>query len=206
LFGGLLASGDLTNYGMTPQPIAGVPVGIKGLQMADGFGCYLTAGNAVECWGDNTFGELGNGTNTPSKTPVPVNGLGSGVTWLSANGSTAACAVVTGGRLQCWGSGVLASNVNTPTDVPGMTSGVVSVSVGGESSTCVIMTDGSVQCWEAGSPPMPVAGVSSAVYVATNEGCSCALLANSKIMCWGSCPGADDDGGGDGSAVEVAGF
>jgi hypothetical protein len=46
-----------------------------------------------------------------------------------------------------------------PADVPGLTS------------------------WEAGSPPMPVAGVSSAVYVATNEGCSCALLANSKIMC-----------------------
>ena len=205
----LMGGGGLTNYGQTPQTISGVPVAIKGLQMADGFGCFLTAGDAVQCWGGNTFGELGNGTNTQSATPVPVTGLGSGVTWLSANGSTGACAVVTGGRLKCWGQGSLASSVNTPTDVPGLTSGVVSVSVGGEASTCVIMTDGSVQCWETGSPPTVVTGISSAVYVATNEGCSCALLSNRKIMCWRSCPGSDpsdDAGNADGGPVEVQGL
>jgi alpha-tubulin suppressor-like RCC1 family protein len=189
----------------------GAAANIKYLQMADGFGCYLTAGNGVQCWGNNTFGELGNGTTTQSATPVPVNGLGSGVTWLSANGSTAACAVVSGGRLQCWGRGVLGSDASTPTDVPGLTSGVVSVSVGGEDSSCVIMTDGSVQCWEAGSPPAPVPGVSSAVYVATNEGCSCALLSDGKIMCWGSCPGSTLDAdasdlGFSSPATEVPGF
>ncbi|PYP71587.1 MAG: hypothetical protein DMD41_11935 [Gemmatimonadetes bacterium] len=34
--------------------------------------CGVTTGGAAYCWGDNSEGELGNGTHTSSTTPVVV--------------------------------------------------------------------------------------------------------------------------------------
>ncbi len=188
--GGEEETDPTTNYGPTPQSIAGAPSAPSAIQMADGFGCLLTAAGAVECWGGNTFGELGNGSTTPSATPVPVTGLGSGVTWLSAYGGTAACAVVAGGKLECWGAGEGQTGQPVPVDVPALSAGVTSVSVGGENLNCAIMTDGAVKCWSWDGLPRVGAGqptsvnLASAVYVAANEECACALLASGKVYCW----------------------
>jgi alpha-tubulin suppressor-like RCC1 family protein len=100
--------GDGTTTGSaTPVAVTGlgsgvVDVGVGGT-LDGGSSCALTAAGAVLCWGNNNFGQLGNGTNALSTTPVAVSGLGSGVTNVSV-GPDAACAVTTA-PLTCWGFG-----------------------------------------------------------------------------------------------------
>jgi alpha-tubulin suppressor-like RCC1 family protein len=208
-----------TNYGATPTAIAGIPSNLAAIAAGDGVNCLRTSAGQVQCWGGNSMGELGNGTTTPSATPVTVTGLGWGATFLSANGGPSACVVLSGGHVQCWGSIPGQAQSTTPVDVPGLTSGVATVSVGGEAYACAVMTSGTVQCWGqlllAQSTPLTPVGIDSAVYVAANEVCACAMLSNNEIWCWGvplpggygSCVGDGKDG--QGSYVppaEVIGF
>lgn len=178
--------------------------------MGDSTACALTAAGAVVCWGENGFGQLGNGSQTPSPVPVRVTGLTSGVISLSV-GYDSACAVTAGGAVVCWGSNnygqlgngsadASAGTMSTvPVQVTGLTSGATSVSIGGYTA-CALTAAGGVECWGLGaqgqlgngtmpmdSPvPVQVTGLTSGVTsVSVGEFSGCALSASGGLSCWG---------------------
>src|SRR2546422_1249264 len=63
--------------------------------------CGVASG-AAYCWGDNTYGELGDGTYATDRlTPAAVSG---GLTFAGVSGGTLyTCGVTTSGAAYCWG-------------------------------------------------------------------------------------------------------
>ena len=56
----------------------------------------MIVGGTVQCWGQNTYGQLGNESLVSSTVPVAVSGL-SGVTAIAA-GTYHSCALLAGGH------------------------------------------------------------------------------------------------------------
>src|SRR6185312_11345665 len=63
--------------------------------------CAIVAGGAVECWGADNAGQLGDGSDSNESVPVPVGTL-SGVTDLATE-SDFTCALEQSGAVYCWG-------------------------------------------------------------------------------------------------------
>ena len=49
--------------------------GVTAISAGGGHSCAVTGCGAVQCWGDNQFGMLGDGTTTPSAQPVTAVGV-----------------------------------------------------------------------------------------------------------------------------------
>ena len=101
---GQLGNGTNTN--------SNVPVQVSGLSgitaIAGGhngsFSLALKNNGTVWAWGDNSTGQLGNGTTTNSNVPVQVNGL-TGVVGI-AGGGWHALAVKSDGTVWAWGNNI----------------------------------------------------------------------------------------------------
>ncbi len=128
----------------------------KAVAAGSSYSCALTRPGAVECWGDNHFGQLGNGTisspNQATPQPVPIDGLRRGVLSVST-GAQAACALLSSRRVECWGYGASGQLGGT-----------------GRNSRPV---------------PKPIAGVRGARALAVADTHACAALARQAVDCWG---------------------
>ena len=96
---GTSGSGSVTST--VPVAVAGLS-GASQVSAGDQHTCALVAGGQARCWGDNSTGQLGDGTFVDSPVPIPVTGL-SGASALDS-GIEHTCAVVAGGQARCWGS------------------------------------------------------------------------------------------------------
>jgi alpha-tubulin suppressor-like RCC1 family protein len=166
--------------------------------------CALLANGSAECWGDNNFGQLGDGSTTGSTTPAEVAGL-QNIVQIAA-GTSHTCASLASGSMDCWGynsSGQLGNgsttNSSTPLPVSGGGISAVTQITTGSSDTCSLFAQNFVNCWGANTygeigindlgvnfpQPLTVAGVPGALEVEAGLYHTCAIVAAGSVDCWG---------------------
>jgi alpha-tubulin suppressor-like RCC1 family protein len=177
--------------------------------------CGRTSVGAVYCWGRGTEGQLGNGANVTSATPVLVSGTGPGglVVESIAAGTRHTCAVVTGRSVYCWGENSYGevgdgskTPRNVPTKVPGSGAGALQFAVisAGAAYTCGSTTAFAVWCWgvDSGgtlggsgdsSSPIQIAGTGTGTLrigtVSAGQSHVCGITVPpdaGKVYCWGA--------------------
>ncbi len=222
---GTNTSGALGN-GSTTLAQADVPVAVTGISDATNGAtnnaftyCMLLSSESVRCWGDNTDGQLGDGT-TAASSNVPVGVIGVFKPVGLASDGTSFCAQLKSGGAQCWGSnadgalgsGSTAASSNVPVAVQGLSYiQKLFARVGGY---CVVIDGGGVKCWGSdadgslgdgkapGYSAVPVA-VKGPSGVSSLDG-TCAVLSNGTVKCWGSGTDGELGNGTSGRPSDVA--
>lgn len=194
--------------GKGPYTSSALPLRVPNLAagavgVGDAHACALTTSATVKCWGDNSWGQLGDGSTDDSMAPVQVSGL-FGVRAIGV-GLRHSCALTYAGVVSCWGAngngqlgdGDVATSETTPVQVRGLF-GVQSIGLG-VAHSCAVLFDGSARCWgsnTSGQLGDLGGGVGSAVpvRVATKERIAeisggtahtCASTNLGRVLCWG---------------------
>ncbi|MGH7568728.1 MAG: Ig-like domain-containing protein [Gemmatimonadales bacterium] len=158
------------------QPVA-VSGGLAFARLSGGFAhsCGLTAGAAAHCWGENSNGQLGNGSTASSAVPVAVGG-GLFFDSLSA-GAYHTCAVTSAGAAYCWGyneAGQVGDNSTVDRPAPSAVIGNLTFATvsAGRFHSCGVTTAGAAYCWG-----LNVSGQLGATSTSTCSGAPCGLTA-----------------------------
>jgi alpha-tubulin suppressor-like RCC1 family protein len=165
---GILGDGTTTNR-LTPVQVQGlsniisITSGINfGDEVVSGLGlCHTVAlryDGSVWAWGNNIFGQLGDGTGTSHSIPIQVQEINNIVAISAGSGHTVALS--NNGSVWAWGDnryGQLGNGSTIPRSTPtpvgnpinaSMLGGVISVSAGG-SSTIALQNSSYVSAWGA---------------------------------------------------------
>lgn len=205
-------------YAHVTGSVGGTPIGTASgdyaasgsISVGGNHACGVANGKLF-CWGDNTYGQLGQGNNNDLSVPQSIYSLNTynSVTKVST-GLNHTCAIAYG-KLFCWGrnnQGQLGigntTDQNTPQQVGGTIAGmrVTDVSAGAD-GTCAI-ANGQAYCWgnnanqQLGdgtttqrSSPVQVTGGSgvltgkaiTSISIGTTHACA---VANGDLYCWGN--------------------
>lgn len=169
-------------------------------------GIPATTGS-VRCWGGNTFGQIGDGTNgAPNNRPVPTNIDLPGVQFVDVSvGHSTTCGLTSTSQVYCWGQnidGLFGNNSTTDSSVPLLAAGgqtFKKIAVGGN-FVCGIRTDDMISCWGDDSfgqlangagisdslVPQPILGGYTYRDLAVGSAHACAIDMSGITRCWGA--------------------
>jgi alpha-tubulin suppressor-like RCC1 family protein len=185
-----------------PVP-ASAACAVSSLSAGYGHTCATFASGATQCWGGNSEGQVGDGTQDSRDVETMV--AATGVVGISS-GAAHTCGIAPDGTLRCWGDntgGDLGDGTDQPRASPvvaSAVSGAVAQVSCGRSTTCVLLAGtGAVQCFgdstwgqrgegsgQFGLAPNDVAGLTpGAVAIAAGWEFTCALGGNGAVQCWG---------------------
>lgn len=162
-----LGQGNTNSYSsLHPSEIPLLDLGgvATDVQLGNNFSCALLESGKVQCWGNNTLGELGQGTSTAHLNERPS---AIGPVELSANAkaisiapsSSMACALLTNDQVQCWGQNALgALGIGSTDPLIGLSSPPTSYGTVNLGTTalavqsfyrggCAYLSNGGVRCW-----------------------------------------------------------
>jgi alpha-tubulin suppressor-like RCC1 family protein len=198
---GQLGTGNNTASSV-PVDVINLAGAVDSLTTGDSYTCALLVSGGVQCWGTNSVGQLGDGTNTNRNQPVFVSGLSSGASAVSAGYGTT-CAVTQAGAAKCWGNnanGQLGDGTATSSSVPvqALASGAISITTG-VAHTCVVTSNGGAKCWglnqfgalgtgntTASSTPVDVVNLPTTIKdIQGGYRHTCAITTTNLIYCWG---------------------
>jgi alpha-tubulin suppressor-like RCC1 family protein len=190
--------------------VGGVGVLADAVQVACGAAhcCALRrSGGGAVCWGDNSHGQLGEGSTTPSPTPVPVTSSDA-FEQIAANDDHTCAIRASDKAVFCWGSGAYGKTGNASgvdDVVPHRVGSLVGASsvMAGQDHNCAVLANGHVSCWGRGgrlgygddiadyavpvtvlgSDGTPLANVKGGF--AAGRAHSCVTLLSGLVQCWG---------------------
>src|SRR5690606_4324476 len=198
---GQLGGGKAFARSQAPVAVAG---GRQWVQVSAGewHTCGVTQAGEGYCWGNNAFGQVGDGTTKMRVRPRPITGGHQLAQVSAAWGRT--CALTTGGAAWCWGensNGELGNGTRIDSTTPvAVTGGRTYAQIAtATTATCATQTDGQVLCWgdnRYGQLGPAASGASSSNPVAAGVGSTGAVVAGGWLhFCGGdSCWGANDAG------------
>jgi alpha-tubulin suppressor-like RCC1 family protein len=185
-----------------PVEIAGLS-GVTAISTGRAHSLALMKDGSVRAWGENRWGEVGDGTTVMRHAPVVVSGVRDAVAVAAGEGISAA--VLRNGSVMTWGNRIHGALGRTPDrdnradPVPALVPGVAGVQriVAGNSHVLALTETGTVISWgmpdfgqtgRAGaSNPAPgvIPGLVGVQSIDTHGGLSVAVLASGRIMTWG---------------------
>lgn len=203
---GQIGDGTTTSKSV-PTNVTGLGANVTKVAIFRTHGCALLNTGSVKCWGENMFGELGDGTFITSLTPVTATNLGSSSQILDIQLSlNTTCILKTDNIVYCIGNNAYGNigdgnatvSIKVPQKVFNSGSNIQSATKG-ENHTCYINSSNGVECWgqniygqvgdstlKAKAVPTAVTGLSSGVLaISAGRYHTCALLNTNAVKCWG---------------------
>lgn len=158
----------------------------------DRFVCGLTAAGQTWCWGNDQYGELGDGGNGNYATlPVQVHQGAVAYTRITASADHA-CGLAASGQAYCWGRnpyGELGSSGSSAVPRAVEQSGLSFTEVAtGFDHTCALTAAGQASCWGSGQAGLRTHDQNGRVYITLAGGYygECALTSAHQGYCWGN--------------------